>query len=316
LLLESELALAQGREKMETLRNILSEIGGIIEHPIVHVNQRPLTIMSIVLGIVILLVFILISKGLRKLLKTRVFDKYELDEGIQLVILKLMHYLLVGLGIIIAVQSIGLNLTSLAVVFGLLSVGIGFGLQNVASNFVSGLIILFERPIKIGDRITIGDVWGDVVNISLRATLVRTVDNITIIVPNSEFISSQVINWSHRDPKVRVHIPVGVAYGSDVPLVIKSLLEVAENHPHVMKDPAPKVWFSEFGNSSLNFELLVWILNPKQRLDTISELNRGIDDIFRKNKIQIPFPQRDLHVRSSVPIEASTGIGNENKRET
>ena len=292
---------------METLRNILSEIGGIIEHPIVHVNQKPLTIMSIVLGIVVLLVFVLISKGLRKFLKTRVFDKYELDEGIQLVILKLTHYLLVGLGVIIAVQSIGLNLTSLAVVFGLLSVGIGFGLQNVASNFVSGLIILFERPIKIGDRITIGDVWGDVVNITLRATLVRTVDNITIIVPNSEFISSQVINWSHGDPKVRVHIPVGVAYGSDVPLVIKSLLEVAQNHPDVMKDPPPKVWFTEFANSSLNFELLAWTHDPKKRPEVISGLNKAIDDIFRRNKIQIPFPQRDLHVRSSVPIQTSTG---------
>jgi len=299
---------------METLRNILSEIGGIIEHPIVHVNQRPLTIMSIVLGIVILLVFILISKGLRKLLKTRVFDKYELDEGIQLVILKLMHYLLVGLGVIIAVQSIGLNLTSLAVVFGLLSVGIGFGLQNVASNFVSGLIILFERPIKIGDRITIGDVWGDVVNISLRATLVRTVDNITIIVPNSEFISSQVINWSHGDPKVRVHIPVGVAYGSDVPLVIKSLLEVSQNHPDVMKDPPAKVWFTEFGNSSLNFELLAWTHDPKKRPEVISGLNKAIDDIFRKNNIQIPFPQRDVHVRSSVPIQAFSDTGDENDR--
>jgi small-conductance mechanosensitive channel len=289
---------------METLQTILSEIGRIIEHPIVHVNQRPLTIMSIVLGIIILLVFVLISKGLRKVFKTRIFDKYQLDEGIQLIILKLTHYLLIGLGVIIAVQSIGLNLTSLAVVFGLLSVGIGFGLQNVASNFVSGLIILFERPIKIGDRITIGDVWGDVENISLRATLIRTVDNITIIVPNSEFISSQVINWSHGDPKVRVHIPVGVAYGSDVPLVISSLLEVVKNHPEVMKDPPPKVWFTEFGDSSLNFELLAWTLDPKRRPDVISDLNKEIDQIFRKNKVEIPFPQRDLHVRSSVPIEA------------
>jgi small-conductance mechanosensitive channel len=290
--------------KMETFETILSEIGRIIEHPIVHVNQRPLTIMSIVLGIIILLVFVLISKGLRKVFKTRIFDKYQLDEGIQLIILKLTHYLLIGLGVIIAVQSIGLNLTSLAVVFGLLSVGIGFGLQNVASNFVSGLIILFERPIKIGDRITIGDVWGDVENISLRATLIRTVDNITIIVPNSEFISSQVINWSHGDPKVRVHIPVGVAYGSDVPLVISSLLEVVKNHPEVMKDPPPKVWFTEFGDSSLNFELLAWTLDPKRRPDVISDLNKEIDQIFRKNKVEIPFPQRDLHVRSSVPIEA------------
>ncbi len=288
---------------METLGNIMEEIGRIIEYPIVYVNQKPLTIMSLLLGIVILLLFVLISRGLRSILKSRLFAKYPLDEGIQLVILRLTHYLLIGLGIIIAVQSIGLNLTSLAVVFGLLSVGIGFGLQNVASNFVSGLIILFERPIKIGDRITIGDVWGDVVNISLRATLIRTVDNVAIIVPNSEFISSQVINWSHRDPKVRVHIPVGVAYGSDVPLVISSLLEVAKSHPEVMEDPPPKVWFTEFGDSSLNFELLAWTLDPKSRPDVISDLNKGIDEIFRKNKVEIPFPQRDLHVRSSVPIQ-------------
>jgi len=290
---------------METLKMVLSEIGRIIEYPIVHINQSPLTITSFVVGFIILLIFVFLSRGLRNILKTRFFPKYKLDEGIQLVILKVTHYLLVGLGIIVAVQSIGLNLTSLAVVFGLLSVGIGFGLQHVASNFVSGLIVLFERPIKIGDRITISDVWGDVVNISLRATLIRTVDNISIIVPNSEFITSRVINWSHRDPKVRVHIPVGVAYGSDVPLVIKSLLEVADNHPQIMKDPPPKVWFNEFGDSSLNFELLIWILDPKGRPDTISELNKGIDEIFRGNKITIPFPQRDLHVRSSVPIEAS-----------
>ena len=291
---------------METFRIILKELGEIIEYPLFYINQRPITITSIAVGIIILLIFVFLSKALRKIIKTKLFPKYKLDPGIELAILRVAHYLLVGLGIIVAVQSIGLNLTSLAVVFGLLSVGIGFGLQHVVSNFISGLIILFERPIKIGDRITIGDVLGDVVSISLRATLIRTIDNISIIVPNSEFITSRVINWSHRDPKIRVHIPVGVAYGSDVPLVIRCLLEVAENHPEVLKDPPPKVWFNEFGNSSLNFELLVWIPDPKRRPGIISELNKGIDEIFRKNKIQIPFPQRDLHIRSSVPIEAQT----------
>jgi small-conductance mechanosensitive channel len=288
---------------MEEMSNILKEIGEVIEYPLFYINQRPITITAVVVGIIILLVFVFISKGLRNIIKNRLFPKYKLDQGIQLAILKVLHYLMVGLGIIVAVQFIGLNLTSLAVVFGLLSVGIGFGLQHVVSNFISGLIILFERPIKIGDRITIGDVLGDVENISLRATLIRTIDNVSIIVPNSEFITSQVINWSHRDPKIRVHIKVGVAYGSDVPLVIRSLLEVAQNHPEVLKKPAPKVWFDEFGDSSLNFDLLAWIPNPKRRPDIKSDLNKGIDEIFRKNKIQIPFPQRDLHIRSSVPME-------------
>jgi len=288
---------------METLGHIIKSIGQALEYPLFVMNQRPITITSILAGLVILLVFILLSRGLRKIIRTRLFPRYKLDEGIQLAILKVLHYLMVGLGVIIAVQSIGLNLTSLAVVFGLLSVGIGFGLQNIVSNFISGLIILFERPIKIGDRITIGDVLGDVENISLRATHIRTIDNIAIIVPNSEFITSQVINWSHGDPKIRIHVPVGVAYGSDVPLVMSSLLEVARNHREVLKDPPPKVWFKEFGNSSLDFEVLAWIPDPKKRPDIISDFNKGIDDIFRKNKIQIPFPQRDLHIRSSVPIE-------------
>ncbi len=288
---------------MEVLKTVMSELGKIIEYPLVHVNQRPLTIMSILLGVLILLIFVLLSRGLRKLLKVELFARHHLDPGIQLVILKLTHYLLIGLGIIIAVQSIGLNLTSLAVVFGLLSVGIGFGLQNVASNFISGLIILFERPIEIGDRITVGDVWGDVVNINLRATLILTIDNIAIIVPNSEFISSRVTNWSYRDSKVRVHIPVGVAYGSDVQLVTNSLLEVARNNAEVMKDPAPEVWFTQFGDSSLKFELLVWTLDPKRRPEVISDLNKSIDAIFRKNKIEIPFPQRDIHIRTSVPLD-------------
>ena len=287
---------------METLSNVFNEIRQIIEYPLFVMNQRPITITSILVGLVIILAFVILSRGLRRIIKTRLFPRYKLDEGIQLAILKVLHYLMMGLGIIVAVQTIGLNLTSLAVVFGLLSVGIGFGLQNIVSNFISGLIILFERPIKIGDQITIGDVLGKVSNISLRATLIRTFDNVSIIVPNSEFITSQVINWSHRDPKIRIHVKVGVAYGSDVPLVINSLLEVAQNHPEVLKNPAPKVWFLEFGDSSLNFDLLAWIPSPKSRPDIISDLNKGIDEIFRKNKIQIPFPQRDLHIRSSVPI--------------
>jgi small-conductance mechanosensitive channel len=289
---------------METIKSIMENIGKTMEYPLFHLNQNPITLTSIVAGIIILLVFVFLSRGLRKIIETRLFPKYKLDTGVQLVILKILHYLLVGLGIIVSVQSLGLNLTSLAVVFGLLSVGIGFGLQHVTSNFISGLIILFERPIKIGDRITIGDILGDVENISLRATLIRTVDNVSMIVPNSEFITSQVTNWSHTDPKVRIHIKVGVAYGSDVPLVVNSMLEVAQNHPGTLKEPAPKVWFTEFGDSSLNFELLVWISDPKKALDILSDLNMAIDDIFRKKGIHIPFPQRDLHLRSSVPLEA------------
>jgi small-conductance mechanosensitive channel len=190
------------------------------------------------------------------------------------------------------------DLSGLTVVAGLLSVGIGFGLQNTASNFISGLILLFERPIKVGDWITVGEVSGDVREINLRSTTVITPDNISIIVPNSEFVSGRVVNWSHGERKIRVHIPVGVAYGSDVELVTRVLLEEAERHSGVMRTPAPKVWFTGFGDSSLNFELLAWIPEPTARPQVISDLNYAIDSAFRRNNVEIPFPQRDVHVRS------------------
>ena len=191
-----------------------------------------------------------------------------------------------------------MDLSGLTVVAGLLSVGIGFGLQNTASNFISGLILLFERPIKVGDWITVGEVSGDVREINLRSTTVITPDNISIIVPNSEFVSGRVVNWSHGERKIRVHIPVGVAYGSDVELVTRVLLEEAERHSGVMRTPAPKVWFTGFGDSSLNFELLAWIPEPTARPQVISDLNYAIDSAFRRNNVEIPFPQRDVHVRS------------------
>jgi small-conductance mechanosensitive channel len=177
-------------------------------------------------------------------------------------------------------------------------VGIGFGLQNIANNFVSGLILLFERPIKPNDMVSVGDTDGKVEEIKMRATTVVTRDNVTIIVPNSQFISSEVTNWSHTDPKVRIHVPVGVAYGSDVKLVTDLLLQVAKDHPQVMNEPPPNVWFTGFGDSSLDFELLVWITEPISRQKIRSDLNYAIDAAFRQHDVTIPFPQRDLHLQS------------------
>jgi small-conductance mechanosensitive channel len=196
---------------------------------------------------------------------------------------------------------IGINLTGLAFFIGILSVGIGFGLQNIANNFVSGLILLFERPIKPGDMVSVGDTEGRVQEIQMRATTVLTRDNVTIIVPNSQLVSEKVINWSHKDPKVRIHIPIGVAYGSDVQLVTELLLKVAKGHPQVMDEPPPNVWFVDFGDSSLNFELLVWINNPILRKQIQSDLNYAIDAVFRQHNVTIPFPQRDLHL-CSLPL--------------
>ena len=196
---------------------------------------------------------------------------------------------------------VGIDLGSLALVAGAIGVGLGFGLQNILSNFISGLILLAERPIAIGDRVEVDGVAGRVRQINLRSTTVVTSDNISIIVPNSAFITSKVVNWSHGDPKVRLRLPVGVAYGTDPDRLKRVLLAVADAHPKALKDPAPTVLFEAFGDSALNFELAVWtaeMLATPRRFR--SELNFAVEKALRENDIEIPFPQRDLHLRSGT----------------
>jgi small-conductance mechanosensitive channel len=216
--------------------------------------------------------------------------------------LRIVHYLIMITGTVVAFQFVGIDLAGLTVIFGLLSVGIGFGLQNVTSNFISGIILLFERPIKVGDRVTVGEVEGDVTSINMRSTTIQSLDNISIIVPNSEFISSTVTNWSYGDPKIRLKIEVGVSYKSDLDIVIKSLKEVANEHADILKDPEPLVFLSEFGDSSWNMLLIVWLGTPKRYYLTRSEINCAIVKKFRDYAVEIPFPQRDLHVRSPLPV--------------
>ncbi len=203
------------------------------------------------------------------------------------------------IGVLVILGTAGIDLTTLNVLAGAVGIGVGFGLQTITNNFISGLIILFERPVKVGDRIQVGDVTGDVVRIGARATTIRTNDNIEIIVPNADFISSQVINWSHSDREVRLHIPVGVSYSSNPEEVRDILLEVAASHHGVLTHPPPDVVFMEFGDSSLNFDLRVWtsdyITKPKILR---SDLNFAIRKEFRSRGVEIPFPQRDIHVRS------------------
>jgi small-conductance mechanosensitive channel len=200
------------------------------------------------------------------------------------------------LGAVLAFQFVGINLSGLAVIFGLFSVGIGFGLQNVTSNFIAGLILLVERPISIGDRVTIGDTEGNVKEIKIRSTTIQTLNNISYIVPNSEFISSTVINWSLGDPKIRLDIPVGVAYHSEPEKVREILIQVARDNAQVLKQPRPRVLFHGFGDSALNMELQVWVREPREFRVIRSDINFAIFGAFRAAGIQIPFPQRDVHI--------------------
>ncbi|HUJ11775.1 MAG TPA: mechanosensitive ion channel domain-containing protein [Verrucomicrobiae bacterium] len=281
-----------------------TEIFGIFTKPLFQFGQTWISLATIVQFIVLVLLLLLVSRIVRRVLRERVLSHTKLNVGVQYAIARIVSYAVLVLGLLVGLETLGVNMSSLAVIAGALGVGIGFGLQNIVSNFVSGLILLTERPIQIGDRVDVGGTMGDIVRIGARSTTIVTNDNITIIVPNSEFISGRVTNWSIGDPKVRFRIPVGVSYGSDPRVVEKLLIDVAQANRHVLKDPPPTVRFVEFGDSSLNFELRVWSVEMVTRPGLLrSELNFAIWDKFKEHGIEIPFPQRDLHINEPVHIE-------------
>jgi small-conductance mechanosensitive channel len=274
----------------------------LFRYKLFEINRTPVTLSSIVMFIVVITIFYILSRLLQNLLRNKVLAHLRVDKGTQFTMSRIGHYLVMIIGLIVAFQFIGIDLSGLAVIVGLLSVGIGFGLQNITSNFIAGIILLFERPIKIGDRVTIGRTEGDIVAINMRSTTVQSLNNIAIIVPNSEFISTQVINWSHGDPKVRLVVEVGVSYHSDLDLVVRALREVAHESPYVLKTPEPDVLLSSFGDSAWNMELRVWLPDPYQYYFIRSEINCATVRKFKQLGIEIPYPQRDLNIRSPLPV--------------
>jgi small-conductance mechanosensitive channel len=279
-------------------QQLLARIKAILNYKLVGTD---ITLWTLIYFLVLLLLLFYLTGKIRKLLVERVLVRTKMDVGAQQAIGSITRYVLMLVGLLIILQTVGINLTTLNVIAGAIGIGVGFGLQNIANNFISGLIILFERPIKVGDRIVVGDVEGDVIEIGARSTTVVTNNQIAIIVPNSMFISEPVVNWKYTDPRVRFEIPVGVAYGSDVRLVERLLLEVAKENPDVLQNPPPDVCFREFGESKLSFVLRVWNQNHVHRkLVLFSALNFAIYDKFKEHGVEIPFPQRDLHIRSGA----------------
>ncbi len=281
---------------------IFSYIREILNIQLFTVSEVPVTTASILIFFLLLTFFIFAGIFVRRAINRKIFKRFNVDEGTSYTLSRITQYIIITIGVLISFNFVGINLSSLTVIFGLLSVGIGFGLQNVTSNFISGLIILFERPISVGDRVMVNQIEGDIVEINIRATMVRTVNNISIVVPNSEFVSKDVINYSHGDPTYRLDVNVGVSYDSDLDTVLKALKEVAVNNNSVMKNPEPEVHLIEFGDSSWNMQLRSWIPNVKDYPKIRNELNQAIVRTFRKYNIVIPFPQRDLHMRSSVKL--------------
>ncbi|MFH1416567.1 MAG: mechanosensitive ion channel domain-containing protein [Elusimicrobiota bacterium] len=278
-----------------------------INFPILKIGVSAITLGGIFIAVFIFLITVFLSSLAQKMLNNKLGKYLKLSPGLNYALQRMLHYAFIFIGIIIALQSLGFNLSSLTVAFGFIGVGIGFGLQNLTSNFISGIILLMERPVASGDFITIEEKFGEVRSVNMRATEIRTIDNVTIIVPNAKFIENPVTNWSHGDPKIRIHCPVGVAYGSDVPLIRETLVKVADRHPDVLKKPEPEVRFLEFGSSSLDFDLLVWINDPQKQFLIRSQINYEIDKEFREAEIRIPFPQHDIHIQPGPAVEMLSG---------
>jgi len=278
-----------------TLRHLLD----MLTYPL-EIGGLRLTVLSSLLGLALVIVLLVGVRLVRHVLRDRVLTRAGLNLGVRTAIATLAGYalLLLGLLVILPVMLPGFNLNTLSLVLGAVSFGVGFGLRNIADNFVSGLILLIERPIKVGDRIQVGDLEGQVIEVRARSTTVRTNDNIDIIVPNAEFVASRVTNLSHNDNQIRFRIPVGVHYDSDVPAVEAALLAAAAACPDVLTEPEPQVRFMGFGDSSLNFELRAWSETLYNRPNKLrSQVNHRIWAEFKRRGIQIPYPQRDLYIK-------------------
>ncbi len=286
---------------MEVLGQWLGRARDLLDIPIISTPDTRVTLWSIAYFVVLVILLFWVARLVERWFADGPLSRTGLDVGARRAAGTIARYLLLLIGLLVIVQTAGINLTTFNVLAGAIGIGVGFGLQNVVSNFFAGIIIMFERPIKIGDRIEVNDVEGDVTEIGVRGTTVVTNDNIAIIVPNSSFITENVVNWKYHGNTVRFRIPVSVAYGSDAREVERILLEVASREADVLETPAPVVRFMEFGDSGLAFELRAWTLtlvHRKGRL--VSNLNFAIYDAFRDAGIEFPFPQRDLHIRSGT----------------
>jgi len=266
--------------------------------------------LRVVMAIALFSVLVSINSWFKRQLEQNWLQKTHLDRGARDAAVTSLGYVGIAAALLVALSIAGVAFTNLAIIAGALSVGIGFGLQNIVNNFVSGLILLVERPIRTGDWIVVGNTEGYVKKISIRSTQIQTFDRADVIVPNSELIAGQVTNWMLSDPWGRVRVPVGVAYGSDTARVMQILIDAANKHPQVMNNypgiPDPRALFLGFGDSSLNFELRCFIRDVDRRLQTLSDLNLAIDAAFRGAGIEIPFPQRDLHFRNAPPAGTVT----------
>src|SRR6201991_53530 len=288
---------------------ILSRIWGYLTQQFT-IGRITVSESSVLIGTAVFFATVFFARAASSLIERRIANRRHIDAGLRYTITRLVKYLVLVVGILLALrQAFAIDLTSIAVIFTALSVGIGFGLQYIAADIASGFILLFERPIRVGDRITIGEDEGDVQSINLRTTIVSTNDHIAIIVPNSKLVGQRVINWSSGAPRARIAIQIGVAEDSDIDLVTKTLIAAADGVEYVLEDPPPRVQFMRFGEYSLDFRLLVWTRQPRRHVQIRSDINYRIFRLFKEHEIKIPYPTQEFLFRGGpVPPELEPAL--------
>ncbi|MEL6494288.1 MAG: mechanosensitive ion channel domain-containing protein [Cyanobacteria bacterium J06623_7] len=285
---------------------LFSVVTSAFDRSVFNLGGTDFSIIRLLVLIFLFVGIIFLSNYVTNLLRSNLLQVTRMTRGSQEIISIITKYGLICLFTVILLQANGINLSSLALIGSALGVGIGFGFQDIARNFASGIVLLFERSIQVGDFIQVGEHLGVVEEVRTRSIVLKTLDRISIIVPNSRFLSDEVINWNHRRSVTRIHLPIGVAYGSDVKKVKSALLQAAAEHLEVLRNPTPQVLFTGFGDSSLDFELLIWTADPSRQAPLKSDLCFRIDELFHEQQIDIPFPQRDINLKAEdLPLKLS-----------
>jgi len=290
----------------ELSRKVTDTLVASLVSELIPLGKVSYSVLDLLILLGLFTALIIVARAVKKLLRSRVLRFTGLSRGSQETVAQIATYGIIFFGTMVVLQLWGLDLSSLTIFASVLGVGIGLGLQGIAKEFISGLVLIFERPIKVGDFVNVGDLMGTVERISVRSTEIRTLDEVSIIIPNSRFLEGEVVNWTHHSPVSRLKLPVSVAYGSNLTIVRCALIDAAKEHADVLSEPAPRVLFEGLGESGLNFNLMVWIAEPPKQFRIKSDLYFRIEAILRHRHIEIPFPQQDLHVRSgSLPLEVS-----------
>jgi len=266
-------------------------------------RRIPVTVADAGLALLVLVVTIVATKRFPALLEIGLLQRLTMTPGGRYAAITLARYSIAAIGTIFVFGTLGASWSSIQWLVAALGVGIGFGLQEIVANFISGLIILFERPVRVGDTVTVADTTGVVTRIRIRATTIRNWEGQELLVPNKEFITARLLNWTLSDPTTRIVIPVGLVYGGDVTKAMALMLEAAHEHPDVLKDPAPSVIFDEFGDNALSLKLRCFVPSMDNRIFVFSALHEAINKKFNDAGLVIAFPQRDVHLDTSKPLD-------------